>query len=306
MKQGRSFFKSSHVLAIMACILWSSAFAGIKIGLKYTSPLQFAGIRFMIAGLLLLPFCRNLIHEFQLVVKNIKTVLTISLFQTVLLYTFFYLGLHKAPAAISAMVSGAGPLFVATLAHFSTGKDPMTWRKILALLVGFSGIVLLAVSKENGSTEHINTIIGIALLLVSNVAGSYGNILISKNKTGINPVLLNSVQIFTGGLTILILSFFVEGFHFGPKPATYFVALGWLSFLSAAAFSLWFTVLSRPEVRVSEINVWKFIIPVLGALLSWILIRAEKPTWYTIVGMILIAGAVLIIYGKKIKTRLTR
>ena len=136
------------------------------------------------------------------------------------------------------------------------------------------------------------------MLVIGNFAGSFGNILVSQSKTGISPIFLNSIQIFTGGLIILIVSLLIEGFHFAAKPAPYYVSLGYLSFMSAVAFSFWFVVLNRPEVKVSEINVWKFIIPVIGAILSWLLIAGEKPQWHTLSGMILIAAAIIIIYGR--------
>ncbi|MBA7528537.1 hypothetical protein ES705_20724 [subsurface metagenome] len=223
----------------------------------------------------------------------------ISLFQTVILYTFFYLGINKTPAAVAAIIVGGGPLFVALLAHFTTGKDPLTTRKIIALLIGLSGIVLLALAKDRNTDNHRTVLTGIILLIVGNVAGSYGNILVSKNKVLVSPVLLNGFQIFLGGAIILLVSFFFEDFSFTPKPLPYYLSLGWLSILSAVAFSLWFVVLSRPEVKVSEINVWKFIIPVLGAALSWLVIAGERPHWYTVAGMMLIAIAILIIYRKR-------
>ncbi|RLD64942.1 MAG: EamA/RhaT family transporter, partial [Bacteroidetes bacterium] len=46
---------NTAVLAIISCLLWSTAFAGVKIGLEYATPLQFAGTRFFIAGLLVFP-----------------------------------------------------------------------------------------------------------------------------------------------------------------------------------------------------------------------------------------------------------
>ena len=49
--------------AILACLLWSSASIGIKIGLPYTSTLQFAGIRFFISGLLVLPVAIYFIYK---------------------------------------------------------------------------------------------------------------------------------------------------------------------------------------------------------------------------------------------------
>ena len=108
-----------------------------------------------------------------------------------------------------------------------------------------------------------------------------------------------------GGFMILILSLFFEGPDFSIKPLPYYISLGWLSILSAVAFTLCFVVLSRKEVRVSEINVWKFIIPLLGAAFGWIMIAGEKPQWYTVAGMILIAASILIIYFRGIYARLS-
>jgi drug/metabolite transporter (DMT)-like permease len=295
------FYKSSIFLAFIACFLWSTAFAGIKIGLKYTTPIQFAGIRFMLSGILILPFCSNLKKSFPIALRHYKTILLISLFQTAILYYFFYQGMNRTPAAIGAIIVGGGPLFVALLAHFITGKDPLTKQKIVALFIGFSGIILLALAKDNTISDHKKVFWGIMMLVTGNFAGSYGNILVSQNKSGVPPVLLNALQIFTGGLLLLIISLFTEGITSGIKPIPYYLSLSWLSFLSSVAFSAWFIVLNRPEVRVSEINVWKFIIPVLGAIISWILVAGEKPQWHTVSGMMLIAAAILVIYGRRKK-----
>jgi drug/metabolite transporter (DMT)-like permease len=295
----RKIFHDTIFLALVACFLWSTAFAGIKIGLAYTTPLQFAGIRFILSGFMILPFCKNLVQEWKKVVRNFRRVMLISLFQTTLLYIFFYSGMNKTPAAVGAIVVGGGPLFIALMAHFITGKDPLTKRKIFALCIGLAGIVLLALSKDSSINNYGSLLVGIFYLIVGNFAGGFGNILVSQDRRGISPVFLAAVQIFIGGLTILIFSFFIEGFEFGYKPATYYFSLAWLSLLSAAAFAIWFVVLSRPEVKVSEINVWKFIIPVLGAVLSWIMIPGEKPMWNTTAGMLLIASAIVIIYGKQ-------
>jgi drug/metabolite transporter (DMT)-like permease len=168
----------------------------------------------------------------------------------------------------------------------------------VALLIGFSGIIILALAKDKDIENHRTVLLGILLLVTGNFAGSYGNILVSKNTTGISPVFLNAFQIFFGGFSILIISFFFEGFSFPPKPIEYYLSLAWLSVLSAMAFTLWFIILSRPGVKVSEINVWKFVIPVLGAVLSWLIMTNEHPQWHTIIGMILIASSIVLIYKK--------
>ena len=62
--------------------------------------------------------------------------------------------------------------------------------------------------------------------------------------------------------------------------------------MAAVAFSIWFILLQRPGVKVSELNLWKFIIPVVGAILSWILVPDENPEWLTISGMIIITAII--------------
>ena len=93
----------------------------------------------------------------------------------------------------------------------------------------------------------------------------------------------------------------VEGSTSWPKPAEYWIVLAWLSFVSAAAFSIWYKLLQRPQVQVSELNLWKFIIPVVGAILSWMLVPGEKPEWLTIAGMIIITASLIGFYknGKR-------
>lgn len=294
----RPFYKHSITLAILACILWSSAFAGIKIGLEYTAPLQFAGIRFMLAGLLTLTLCRNFRVEMGIALRNKKKILVISFFQTGLMYTCFYLGISRVPASATAVIIGGGPLFVALLAHFLNGhSERMTLKKGIALSIGFLGIIVLSFMKDSDIERPTSALFGMMILIVASLSGSYGNILVSNKRPDMSPLLLNAIQIFMGGMLIFVLSLIFEDDHFIPRPFPYYASLIYLSFLSAGAFTLWFTVLSREEVKVSEINVWKFMIPVLGAILSWLLIPDESPTWYTFAGMMFIGTAVLIMYG---------
>jgi len=109
---------STSFLAIVACLLWATPFAAIKIGLKYTTPLNFAGIRFFISGLLILPF----IPEFRaklraLSSKSWKLIVQVALLQTTFLYGLFYTGIDYLPGALGAMLIGAQPLFAAIMAH---------------------------------------------------------------------------------------------------------------------------------------------------------------------------------------------
>jgi drug/metabolite transporter (DMT)-like permease len=76
-------------------------------------------------------------------------------------------------------------------------------------------------------------------------------------------------------------------------PGKYWAILGWLSFTSAFSFSIWYYLLQRPGVKVSELNLWKFIIPAVGAVLSWIFVPGEDPEWLTIAGILIITASLI-------------
>ena len=67
---------------------------------------------------------------------------------------------------------------------------------------------------------------------------------------------------------------------------------------------MWYTLLSRPGIKVSDLNMWKFIIPVLGALLSWSFLPNESPDVLSILGMAIIASALLFLSSAKSKPRI--
>lgn len=308
-KKQLSFIKKipSSLLAVIACLLWATAFAGVKTGLKYADPLFFAGIRFLLAGLLLLPFCGSLLHIFREIKKYWKVILTVSLFQTVLLYSFFFLSMSMVEASTGAIVNGMSPLIGALMAHFflkGSGNN-LTMRKLFSFLIALSGIVLITVGKGDLSTVGgRQEILGIALMLTGSVCGAISSIYIARKRSAINPVLLNSAQISIGGLFLLSLSFLTEGVNlslFTNPSLEFFIALVYLSLLSATAFSIWFYLLKDRAVPVTTLSIWKFIVPVGGAVFSWIIIPGESPDLLSIGGMGAAALAVLIFFSPQRK-----
>jgi drug/metabolite transporter (DMT)-like permease len=281
--------KSTTFLAILATWLWSTAFAGVKIGLQYHSPLQFAGVRFILAGILILIFSGHLSRVISEIRNNLKLVVWVSLVQIFFQYALFYSGLNLVPAALGAMIIGSSPLFIAIVAHFAFHNDKMTLLKTFSILTGVAGIAIITIGRTKVEMKGEAEMLGIGLLLLNNLVSGYANVLISKSPSGISPITLSSSSLIFGGILLFTLSLPIEGLNTGPFPVEYYAALGWLSFLSAAAISIWFILLRRPGVKVSVLNVWKFLIPVSGAILSWLIIKEEKPDMVSIAGMTVIA-----------------
>ena len=176
-------------------------------------------------------------------------------------------------------------------------NDRMNLKKLITISMGIVGIVLIAYHRAWGTENGKEQLWGVIILILANISSGIGNVYVAKLRGKVNPAVLSSSQMSFGGLVIFIISLFIEGPFTGfNQPLPYFISLGWLSFLSASAFTIWFFLLQRPNVKVSDLNIWKFIIPIFGAILSWIIIPEEKPEIIPIIGMLIIASS-LILYN---------
>ena len=286
---------NTALLAIISCLLWSTAFAGVKIGLEYATPLQFAGTRFFIAGVLVFPIAYRFNPRFFSIVRsNLRLILLFAFLQTFLQYTMFYTGINMIPAAVAAIVIGSQPLFIALVANFIMPGDRMTLSKTLAILLGIAGVILVSFEKDpQSATGHI-AVAGVLLMLGINLLSGFSNVLVAREKAMIPPLVISSSSMMLGGASLFLFSIPFEGLHFDSKPPIYFGSLVWLSLLSAIAISIWIILLKRPGTKVSDLNLWKFLIPMFGAIFSWILLPAEQPQAITISGMFIITLALII------------
>lgn len=291
--------------AVTACLLWSTVYAGIKIGLQYDEPLHFAGLRFIISGLMILPFTVRPVAFIAMVKDHRKLILMVMLLQALMNYILFYYGLKLVPGALGAVIVGSQPLFTALVASWMHEADKLTRKNMITIFLGISGVILISAGRQAFRLGSGIEILGVLMILGANVATATSNVLVSVRSRGIDPNVLNSTTLFSGGIILFLLSFPVEGKPQGPLPAEYWIVLVWLSFVSAAAFSIWYKLLQLPHVKVSELNLWKFIIPVVGAILSWLIVPGEKPEWLTILGMVIITVSLIGFYKNGVKVSST-
>ena len=282
--------------AIIACLLWSTAYAGIKLGLQFDTPFHFAGIRFIISGLMILPFTVKPVVYIKMIRDNWKIVAWVTILQIVINYSLFYQGLNLVPGALGAVVYGAQPLIIAIVAAILHKDDKLTRKKIITIIFGISGVIFISAGRQAFKLGTELELLGITMILIGNIATATSNVIISLRSRNINPFVLSSSSLFIGGLILYLISIPLEDVPKGPLPLKYWMILLWLSFMAASAFSIWFKLLQRPGVKVSELNLWKFITPITGAVLSWLLIPDEHPEWLTISGMIIITVSLIMFY----------
>ena len=291
----RKILTSTSFLAIVACLLWATPFPAIKIGLNYTTPLNFAGLRFFISGLIIIPFIPKYIDKIKaLNRRSWKLIFEVALLQTTILYALFYTGVDLLPGALGAMLIGAQPLFAAVMAHLLMKNDKMTWNKISVIILGFIGVCVISLGRAD--FVFTSTIpLGVAILILNNIVGSTGNVVVSRDAGHIPPRLLASFSMIIGGAALILISIPIELPSWTIKPTEYYIALGWLAIVSATSITIWFGLLGRPGVKVSNLNIWKFIIPIFGACFSWILLPNESPDAISITGMAIIVASLFLL-----------
>ncbi len=282
--------------AIIACLLWSTAYAGIKLGLQYDTPFHFAGVRFIISGLIILPFTVKPAVYIRMIREHWKVVAWVTLLQTLINYSLFYHGLNLVPGALGAVIVGSQPLVTAVVASMMHNDDKLTRKKIVTIIFGISGVIFISAGRQAFKFGTAIELLGVLMILVANISTAISNVVVSLRSKGINPFVLSSSSLFIGGVILYLISIPIEGRPQGSLPLEYWLILLWLSFMAAFAFSLWFKLLQRPGVKVSELNLWKFIIPVVGAILSWLLVPNENPEWLTVSGMVIITASLIMFY----------
>lgn len=280
------------LLAVFACLLWSTAFVGVKIGLQYAPPFGFAGIRFFLSGLILVPFI-GLRRNLAVFKTHWRWVVLLGFIQTFVNYALFYFGMTLVSGALAAIVIGSQPLIFALVAHVLMKDDKITLPKLVSLLIGFIGVAIIGISRQPWQAAGLVEFGGVLFLLAASTVAAIGNVMISKNNAPIPPVALNSFQLIIGGFLLMLLALIVEGNPFQRYPVDYYTALAYLTVLSAAALSIWFYLLKKPDVKVSSLNLWKFIIPVFGAVLAWSILPDEHPEPAAILGMVFVALSIL-------------
>jgi drug/metabolite transporter (DMT)-like permease len=308
MDSKKFLIKKSNVvlLAIFCSILWGSAFPTLKVSYIELSmnsedmigKIVLAGMRFFIAGIMLLVFLIFLLKKSIKISKNnFMKLFILAIIQTTFQYFFFYVGLSNATGSKSSILTSVGSFIVVIIAHFYYKDDKINKRKSLGLILGFLGIIII--NLGNGFNVDFN-IYGEGFIIISTTLGAVGTIMAKELSKTINPFVITTWQMLLGSSILLIFGLpqlSSDAIVFTFKGV---VLLFYAAFLSATAFSLWYSLLKYN--KAGEISIYKFVIPVSGSILSIIFLKGEVFTLNTFIALIFVSlGIMAINYKIKVK-----
>lgn len=292
------------LLACVCCILWGSAIPVIKTGYRLmevdaadtASQIVFAGIRFTLAGLLVLIFAS--IREKKVLIPDqtiLKYAVPVCLAQTVGQYFFFYIGVAHTSGVKGGIITGLGNFIAILMACLIVRNERMTGRKMAGCVLGFAGVVVINLMGK--SLDMGFTLTGEGFILISQVAYGISTILINIYSKKVSPVVLSGTQFTMGGVVLTLIGIGMGG-HLGNITAVGVVIIFYLAMVSAVAYTLWSVLLAWNDV--SKVAIFGFVNPLCSVILSALILGEVKQAFNTgsLVALLLVCTGIYIVNCK--------
>lgn len=289
------------LLACVCCILWGSAIPVIKTGYRLmevdaadtTSQIVFAGVRFTLAGLLVLIFAS--IREKKVLIPDrtiLKYAVPVCLAQTVGQYFFFYIGVAHISGVKGGIITGLGNFIAILMSCLIVRNERMTGRKMAGCVLGFAGVVVINLMGK--SLDMGFTLTGEGFILISQVAYGISTILINIYSKKVSPVVLSGTQFTMGGIVLTLIGVGMGG-HLGNVTAVGVVIIFYLAMVSAVAYTLWSVLLAWNDV--SKVAIFGFVNPLCSVILSALILGEVKQAFNTgsLAALLLVCAGIYIV-----------
>jgi drug/metabolite transporter (DMT)-like permease len=254
---------------VTLCVVWSSTWLAIKIGLRDLPPISFVAIRFLIAIIVLvtvsigrtrlLPRGRN-----DYVVLAITGILMFAVNYTLL----FWAELHVS-SGLAAVLQATIPIFGMIFAHWMLPDEPLRLQKLAGAIVALGGVAVIC-GRLLGFNGPLAFWGGLAVV-VGAASAAFANVLVKARSMQLAPAILAAWQMIFGIAPLLLLGFAVDGnparFHW---TATSVLCLLYLAVIgSALTFLLLYWLL--PRLTVAQLQSISLITPPGAVMLGWLL-----------------------------------
>lgn len=308
MTQKQSTLTRTGIVALLACIcciLWGSAIPMIKTGYHLmqmdsadtASQIVFAGIRFTLAGLLVLAFTS--IREKKVMFPDkevLKYAIPVCLAQTVGQYFFFYIGVANTSGVKGGIITGLGNFIAILLSCLVFRNERMTVRKSAGCILGFAGVVVINIMGN--SLDMGFKLTGEGFILIAQLSYGISTVLINIFSRKVSPVILSGTQFTMGGIVLTLIGTGMGG-HLGNVTIGGVAIIFYLAMVSAVAYTLWSVLLAWNDV--SKVAIFGFVNPLCSVILSALILGEVRQAFNieSLVALLLVCTGIYIVNHKK-------
>lgn len=277
---------------ILVALLWAICFPFIVVGLPDAPPLLFAALRAFLAGLclILIGFTKGSGPSYSL--QQLLMLAVIGFSYAGMGLGGMFLGAGKLGPGLATVLANAQPLFAAVLSFFIV-REVVTGRVFIGLLIGFIGVVVLAMPEMEFGNARFS---GAVYVLGGAIGTAIGNVLL-KYQAGSDDIYWSmGIQLVIGSLFLGIASAslgepmeidwtwsFTTAIFVLAIPATALMVVLWYALLASAP--------------LNSLNSFTFLTPVFGLVIGMLLFGETFNTvemigiGITIVGLIIVVKA---------------
>lgn len=274
---------------ILLGVIWSSSFMWIKIAIQEVGPNTLVAFRTLFG--LLFSVAVILIQRVRLprTFKAWRPLLILGLTNVAIPFVLISWGEKSIDSAIASILDATVPLFTILMAHFMLPDDKITLPKLVGLLVGFAGIVVL-MSKDLGVAH--SSLLGQAAVIVASLFYAVSAVY-ARRVTEEYPQMMRSAGPLLSAAAVMWLSalIFESPIHL-PQLGVSWLALLFLGVVgSGFAFVLLYTLIH--EIGPTRTTMVTYLFP-LGGVILGVLVLHEQLTWQVFAGAALIVSSLAI------------
>lgn len=275
----------SRLVWLVLCCIWGSTWLFIKIGLNDLPPLTFAGIRFVIAVIILFAIIAARRVSFPESSAEWWLLVVTGILSFSLNYGLIFWGEQFVSSGLAALLQATIPVFGLVIAHFYLPQERMTPARIAGVVLGVSGVGV--VFSNQLSVAGGKAFAGSVAMVLSSFFVAYSNVLIKARATKLDPAMIAAAQMFFGLIPLLLIGVPLEGsplqfrWTVGAVISLFYLAIVG----SVVAFLLYYWLMKNMDVTKTMLIA--LVTPVVAVALGMIILD-ERLTWRTLIGGLMI------------------
>ena len=287
--------KTKIWIALLALyIVWGSTYLAIRFAVESIPPFFHAGLRFLIAGLILLAW-RKAAGDPLPTRKQWGSLFVVG--------TLLLLGGNglvswaeqTIPSGIAALIVGAVPMFLVIAEAIRPGGVKPTPRVIIGLLIGFFGIYLLVGPSEFSGGMHLNPLGVIALLAAASLWAT-GSIYSKHADLPKSALMMTGGEMLMGSISLFLVSLLtgeLKGFNFAQVTTNSWLGLAYLITVGSMIGFVSYAWLLQ-NAPISLVATYAYINPLVAVFLGF-LFASEDLSLRILAASIIIIGSVVFI-----------
>ena len=257
-----------YILLSILSLIWASAFFNIKIATYSYGPLTIAFLRIFLGAVLIVIICIFKNIKIEAFSKDWHWFAVIGFVNLVIPFFLIAYGVQKIQSNLAAILMSTTPLSSAVLAHFFTKTEKINFTKIIGVLVGFAGIVILF--SDNLLINNENFFYAL-MILVGSTFYVVGGILTLKISSKKNENLTSSILIWGSLIIFPIMIYYEQPWNFTPRLDSTISLIYLGVFPTGIAWLIRFHILKKNGlVFHSQVA---YLIPIFGVILGYIFLN---------------------------------